>query len=239
LPVHLYGHALDLERLGAMAKKHTAVLIEDCAQSILAESRGVRAGSVGALSATSFYPTKNLGAFGDAGAVLANDAALATVCRGLRDYGQSKKYVHDQVGMNSRLDELQAAILRSALLPHLEKWTERRRAIAAAYREGIRSAQLTLPPVPAGSKSAWHLFPVLSPKDRDGFLAHLKARGIGGGVHYPILISDQKALASAPHQVLGTLEQAQRFATFEASLPIHPFMTDADVAQVIDACNAW
>lgn len=238
LPVHLYGHALDLDRALAITRARSVMLLEDCAQSIGAKSRGVLTGSVGVASATSFYPTKNLGCLGDGGALVTNDDALARAARSLRDYGQSSKYVHADLGLNSRLDELQAAFLRSALLPRLDAFTSRREAIAAAYTNGIRRDGIVLPEAPPGSASVWHLFPVLSSR-RDALIAHLRAHDIQSAVHYPGLIPHQAALRSVPFEVAGMLERAEAFARSEVSLPIHPFMTDADVARVIDACNAF
>jgi dTDP-3-amino-3,4,6-trideoxy-alpha-D-glucose transaminase len=239
LPVHLFGHAQDLARLKALSVQFGTPLIEDCAQSIIAKSRGALTGSAGLLAATSFYPTKNLGCLGDGGAVLTSDDGLATQARALRDYGQSAKYLHEKLGLNSRLDELQAAFLRSALLPKLEQWTTRRRQIAATYRAGLKSPALTIPMVPEGSESAWHLFPVLVEGDRDAFMKRLKDRGIQSGVHYPVLIPHQVALREVAHEVAGPLDQAARFARAEVSIPVHPFMTDEAVGRVIEACNDW
>lgn len=241
LPVHLYGHAMDLESLESLRRDFELNVVEDCAQSILAQSRAKATGTVGTVAATSFYPTKNLGALGDAGAVLTNDPSLAFKARALRHYGQSATYVHDYLGLNSRMDELHAAILRSALLPHLKEWTAKRRAIAAAYREGIDHPQITIPPVPPGSQSVCHLFPVLVPAAlRQSFVDHLKRNGVQTGTHYSRLIPHQKALASlGTFEVFGDLTKAERFATEEVSLPINPFLSSAEVTQVIEACNCW
>ena len=238
MPVHLYGHAVDLERVDRIRKKHDIIVVEDCAQSVLASSHGVATGSTG-LAATSFYPTKNMGGLGDGGAVLTNDEELAKRAKALRDYGQSDKYVHHYLGMNSRLDELQAAFLRSAILPRLEGWTRRRREIAAQYRAGLHSSRILVPPLPNGSASVWHLFPVLAVTDRDGLLTHLKDHGIVGGIHYPQLISDQEGIRSVPFEVNGPLGNAARFAGCEVSLPIHPFLSDADIGHVLTTCNSW
>ncbi len=239
VPVHLYGHALDLSRLGELKHAHDLRVVEDCAQAIGARSGAQPVGSVGDLAGTSFYPTKNLGCMGDGGAVLTNVRARAEEARCLRDYGQSAKYLHTRLGMNSRLDELQAAILRTALLPRLARFEARRREIAAAYRDGIRNRGLTMPPVPAGSASVWHLFPLLVEADRASLTAHLDAAGVGSGAHYPRLIPEQEALAGIPFEVVGDLPKARRFAAREVSLPIHPYLEDGDVARVIDACNTW
>jgi dTDP-4-amino-4,6-dideoxygalactose transaminase len=239
VPVHLYGHALDRQRLATLLQHTEVKLVEDCAQAIGATSHGLPVGSTGAAGATSFYPTKNLGGMGDGGALLTRDAALAAQARSLRDYGQTAKYVHALLGLNSRLDELQAAILRSAQLPRLGQATARRRAIAQAYRDNIENPALTLPPIPDGSGSVWHLFPVLVARERQAFIAHLDQLGIGTGAHYPILIPDQEALAATPFECLEPLTWARRFAQAEVSLPIHPHMKDPEVVRVVAACNAW
>ncbi len=150
LPVHLYGHALNLERLQALQDEFAITILEDCAQSIGATSNGCRTGTIGRMAATSFYPTKNLGAMGDGGAILTSDAECDRVARALRDYGQTAKYRHDVVGYNSRLDELHAALLRRVSLPRLDRWTARRRQIAAAYLAQIENAAVRLPGSPPG-----------------------------------------------------------------------------------------
>ena len=237
LPVHLYGHAIDARALAELRDRFSLRIVEDCAQAVGARSHGEPVGSVGAFAVTSFYPTKNLGAMGDGGAVLTADAPGAEHARALRDYGQSAKYVHTQLGLNSRLDELQAAILRTAVLPGLEDATARRREMAARYRAGLDHAQIVVPPVPSGSESVWHLFPVLVDGDREAFREHLAAGEITTGLHYPQLIPEQEALAAGG--VLPPLPRARRFAAGGGSLPIHPLLSDEDVDRVIDACNAW
>ncbi len=239
VPVHLYGHAVDAEQLRDVAAATDMVVVEDCAQAVGASSRGTPVGATGRACATSFYPTKNLGCMGDGGAVLCADAALAAEARSLRDYGQTAKYVHARLGMNSRLDELQAALLRSAFLPRLGRYTQRRRAIASAYRAGLDNARLSVPPIPAGSDSVWHLFPVLVDGEREAFMAHLSRLGIGSGLHYPVLIPDQEALGGVPFERADALSRAQTFARAEVSLPIHPYLLDPQVERVISACNAW
>lgn len=236
VPVHLYGHALDGERLARIAEK--VPVLEDAAQSILAKSRGVPVGSFGFAAATSFYPTKNLGALGDGGAVLARDEKVASACRVLRDYGQRAKYVHDELGLNSRLDELHAAILRTALLPRLDAWTRRRREVAAQYLDGLRGAKgVVLPPVPDGSDSVWHLFPTLVVGDRAAAMKKLADLGIQSAVHYPRLAPHQPALVGIPFEA-PAMPLAERFAAEELSLPIHPLLTDAEVVRVIDAVKS-
>jgi dTDP-3-amino-3,4,6-trideoxy-alpha-D-glucose transaminase len=240
VPVHLYGNCLDLAELRRLREEFSLNVVEDCAQAIGTSFAGERAGTVGQLAALSLYPTKNLGAIGDGGAILTNNAQLDRTARVFRDYGQASKYHHELVGYNSRLDELQAALLRSGLLPRLRGWNTRRQAIAERYLDTIRNPALRCVGSPAGSESCWHLFPVLVEGGRkESFLAHLKANNVTGGEHYPVAIPDQRALAGAPQEVVGACAQARRFARCEVSLPMHPYLTDGDVQRVVDTCNRW
>jgi dTDP-3-amino-3,4,6-trideoxy-alpha-D-glucose transaminase len=223
VPVHLYGHALNLSQLQALQEKFRCPVVEDCAQSISATFDGLPAGSVGEMAATSFYPTKNLGALGDGGAIVTNKANFAAAVRSLRDYGQS----------SSRLDELQAAILRRVYLPKLPQWTGRRRQIASQYLNGICNPHICPLGRPSGSDSVWHLFPVLiDPRRKQDFVAYLKRNGIQSGEHYPIPIPDQL-------EVIGDFPVATRIAQSEVSLPIHPYLTAEEVARVIEVSNAY
>lgn len=241
LPVHLFGHCLDLERLEAMRDRYELNVVEDCAQAIGAEWKGRRATSVGQVSGTSFYPTKNLGALGDGGAMLTNQGDLAEVGRSMRDYGQTTKYEHVRYGMNSRLDELHAAVMRTSTLPRLAGWTERRRTIARRYQSGLDHPDVRVVPKPVGSESVWHLFPVLvTAERRDGFMAHLTAAGVQAGIHYPKLIPEQGALEGYGNfHVEGALPMARRFAREEVSLPASPYLRDDEIDAVIAAVNAW
>lgn len=241
VPVHLYGHALDPAKLKALRDDFGLVIVEDCAQSIGATFNGTPTGCVGQTAATSFYPTKNLGALGDAGAILTNDAHYDSVSRTLRDYGQTAKYCHEMIGYNSRLDEVQAALLRRVSLPRLDGWIERRRHIAADYVAGIRNPAISIPGSPPGSESGWHLFPVIvAPESKTSFIAYLKAREIGTGEHYPIAIPDQKAIANAKIEIARTdIERARLFCRSQLSLPVHPYLTDAEVSVVVEAVNGW
>jgi dTDP-3-amino-3,4,6-trideoxy-alpha-D-glucose transaminase len=240
VPVHLFGHAIDLPELASLRGHFDLLVVEDCAQSIGARSHGRPVGSAGRLAATSFYPTKNLGALGDGGAVLTDEEALAHRCRSLRDYGQASKYVHDELGMNSRLDEIQAGLLLDAFLPRLPGWTRQRQAIAGAYVAGIRHRRVRVPGPPPGSESVWHLFPVVvDAGDREGFMRHMEGRGVQTAVHYPRLIPGQRALQGVPFEVIGKLDRAQELANGEVSLPIHPYLDDAEVSRVVDAVNDW
>jgi dTDP-3-amino-3,4,6-trideoxy-alpha-D-glucose transaminase len=236
LPVHLYGHALDMDELRKLRRDFDLNLLEDCAQAIGAH----RVGTAGGAAATSFYPTKNLGALGDAGALLTNDPAIAQAAAEMRNYGQSAHYVHSRLGLNSRLDELHAAILRDAFLPNLPAWTKARRKTAEKYLEGIRHPSIQLAAPAAVDHSVWHLFPVLV-TSREKFQEHLRGRGITTGVHYPSIIPEQSALSATMTTKSSPTEfpNARRFARDEVSLPIHPFLTADEVETVIAACNSW
>jgi dTDP-3-amino-3,4,6-trideoxy-alpha-D-glucose transaminase len=233
MPVHLYGQPADMTALAALASRHGLALVEDACQAHLATSAGRPVGTFGAAGAFSFYPTKNLGAFGDAGAVITDDAALADKLRRLRNGGQTDRYHHAAFGVNSRLDELQAAVLR-ARLPWLSVWTQRRRDLAAAYRQALSGSAVVVPPeVDPGH--VYHLFPVLA-TDRDDFQKHLAEAGIATLVHYPILIPRQAAFSDLP---ASPLPVADRIADRVCSLPLHPRLSDADRDRVAAAVHAW
>lgn len=241
VPVHLYGHALDMTKLKSLQDDFELIIVEDCAQSIGANFNGIATGSVGQMAATSFYPTKNLGAMGDGGAILTADKEYDSAARALRDYGQVSKYRHDVLGYNSRLDELQAALMLRVNLPRLDNWIARRRQIAAAYLDNIQSRAVRIPGSPPGAESSWHLFPVLiAPECKTSFLAFLKARGITAGEHYPIAIPDQRAVRTVKTEIAGAgIENARAFCHSEVSLPVHPYLTDGEVTAVINAINDW
>lgn len=235
LPVHLYGQPADLDPILALARQHGLSVIEDAAQAHGARYRGQRIGAHGDVVCWSFYPGKNLGALGDAGAVTTNRADLADRIRVLRNYGSRMKYVNEVQGVNSRLDPMQAAVLR-AKLPHLDAWTDRRRAIAAAYAEGLRDSGLILPHVSDTADPAWHLYVVRSP-DRDGLQKRLAKAGVGTLIHYPIPPHMQAAYADlslAP----DALPLARALAEEMLSLPIGPQLPLADAVLVINAVRA-
>lgn len=235
LPVHLYGHPLDPARLERIAVDHDVVVIEDCAQSCGARRDGRPTGSAGSAAATSLYPTKNLGAMGDGGVLLTTDSELAEQARSLRDYGQQGRYEHTELGLNSRLDELHAAVLRSALLPRLDTWLHRRGEIAAIYTEALTGGPLR-PILAVAGDSANHLYPVEVVEGEPAKIAgRLAERGVGVGRHYPFVCPDQKA-AQGRGTELGGLPIARRLAERELSLPIHPYLEDSEVAAVVDAC---
>jgi len=235
LPVHLYGQPADLDPILALARQHGLAVIEDAAQAHGARYKGRRIGAHGDVVCWSFYPGKNLGALGDGGAVTTNRADLADRIRVLRNYGSRVKYVNEVQGVNSRLDPIQAAILR-AKLPRLDAWTDRRRAIASAYAEGLRDSGLILPHVPNWAEPVWHLYVVRSP-DRDGLQKQLAEAGVGTLIHYPIPPHMQEAygdLGLAP----DALPLARNLAREVLSLPIGPQLPLADAAQVLDAVRA-
>jgi dTDP-4-amino-4,6-dideoxygalactose transaminase len=235
VPVHLYGHPLDPERLRALTAEFDIEVIEDCAQSAGAERDGAPTGLAGRAAATSLYPTKNLGAMGDGGVVLTTDEEVAARARSLRDYGQRARYEHVELGMNSRLDELQAAILRTAQLPRIDGHLARRGEIAARYTDALQGTSLR-PIVASGGTSAHHLYPVEVDGDPAAVSGRLRDIGIGVGRHYPFVCPDQPAAAGIGISV-GDLEVARRLAERELSLPIHPYLTDEEVEAVIAACR--
>lgn len=233
MPVHLYGQPADMPRLADVAARHGLAIVEDAAQAHLATCEGRPVGSWGLATAYSFYPTKNLGALGDGGAVTTADDNLAARIARLRNGGQTTRYHHVEPGANSRLDEVQAAILR-VRLPQLAAATARRRAIAAAYRAALEGARITVPPQ-CDAGHVYHLFPVLTP-DRDRFQAHMAEAGIETLVHYPVPIPRQPALAGATPAVCPI---ADRVSADVVSLPLYPGLTDEQVAEVAQAASAF
>lgn len=235
VPVHLYGSACDMNALLAIADEHEVVVVEDAAQAHGASLDGKPLGSFGSASAFSFYPTKNLGALGDGGFIGTDDAELAARLKALRHGGQSSRYVHEHLGMNSRLDEIQAAVLR-AKLPHLETDNERRRAIASRYRSALEGTDFAPVEVRAGAVSAAHLF-VVQPDSRAVLEEHFGDRGIQTLVHYPIPVHLQPAYRDLD-QSEGSCPVAEAAAKRVVSLPLYPSMTDAAVDYVIEALRA-
>lgn len=219
MPVHLYGQPADLEPVLALAREHGLRVVEDAAQAHGARYRGKRIGAHGDLVAWSFYPGKNLGALGDAGALTTDDADLADRLRALRNYGSRVKYVNDEAGWNSRLDPLQAAVLR-VKLRHLDAWNARRSALAAAYGEALAGLDVVRPFVPEWADPAWHLY-VVEVERRDEVQRELAARGIGSLIHYPIPPHRQQAYAKAGF-AKGSLPIAERLAGRVLSLPMGP-----------------
>ncbi|MYM85232.1 aminotransferase class V-fold PLP-dependent enzyme [Duganella sp. FT50W] len=236
LPVHLYGQTADMPALRTIATRHRLLLVEDAAQAHGATCHGVRAGALGDAAAFSFYPGKNLGALGDGGAITTNDAALAELLRTYRNYGSQKKY-HNQVqGFNSRLDEVQAALL-NVKLDVLDQGNARRREIAAVYSEQLAGvADLQLPQVPAWAEPVWHLYVVRHPR-RELLAQRLAERGIGTIVHYPVAPHRQQAYADLGYRE-GAFPLAEAMHREVLSLPIGPHLQPAQAAEVADAVRA-
>jgi dTDP-4-amino-4,6-dideoxygalactose transaminase len=234
LPVHLYGLPSDMEPLLTLARTHRLRVIEDAAQAIGAEYRGRRVGSLGDVGCFSFYPTKNLGAFGDGGLASTQDPALGERILRLRTYGGRDRYLHEQLGFNSRLDEIQAAILRVKLRCLLE-WNRRRQAVAARYRKGLAGLGVGLPEEPPDTLHAYHQFTVRVP-DRDGVQKRMANLGVRTTVYYPVPLHLQPMYRDLGYRP-GDFPEAERAAREVLSLPIYPEMTDAQVDEGVEACK--
>jgi dTDP-3-amino-3,4,6-trideoxy-alpha-D-glucose transaminase len=233
LPVHLYGQPADMAALTPIAERHHLLVVEDCCQAHLATCGGRPVGSFGAAAAYSFYPTKNLGALGDGGAITVADPQIAAKLRRLRNGGQTDRYQHLEFGVNTRLDEMQAAILR-ARLRWLPKWTAERRALAAQYRQALAGAPVVVP-AEYDPGHVYHLFPVLS-RTREALQAHLKARGIETLIHYPVPIPRQPALASEQPAACPVTD---RICAEVVSLPLHPGLTARAIDDVAGAVREF
>ena len=233
LPVHLYGQPADLTTLSQLATRHNLALIEDCCQAHLATYQDRAVGTFGQGCAFSFYPTKNLGGLGDGGAVCTNDAGLAERIRSLRNGGMSRTAYHEHAGINSRLDELQAAVLR-AKLPFLSEWTTKRRMLAAYYREQLSRQAIALPPeIDPGH--VYHLFPIRTTR-REQLREHLSNSGIDTVVHYPTPLPEQPAFKSKTAVICPIAEYICREIV---SLPLHPTLTDDSIDRIIEAVNGF
>jgi dTDP-4-amino-4,6-dideoxygalactose transaminase len=235
LPVHLFGHPADMDPILDLARGHGLVVVEDACQAVGARYNGRTVGTLGGLGALSFYPTKNLGALGDGGALLVQDPEVAARLRRLRNGGQTDRYQHELAGMNSRLDEIQAAILRVGLR-HLTEWTGRRRELSALYLQGLEGLGLTLPVEEPYAWAVQHLF-VVRHQRRDDLAEGLRARGVGTLIHYPIPLHLQPALADGGGEP-GDFPVAEKAAQEVLSLPLYPGLTDARVEAVIAATRA-
>jgi dTDP-4-amino-4,6-dideoxygalactose transaminase len=233
LPVHLYGQPADLDAITGLCQRHGLALVEDCAQAHGARLHGRRVGSFGDAATFSFYPTKNLGALGDGGAVIARDPDTAARIAALRQYGWRQHYISDAVGVNSRLDEMQAAILR-AKLPHLDAQNERRRAIAAAYDVALAGTGVAPPPRRPDADHVFHLY-VLRVPDRARVQAQLRAAGVGTGIHYPMPVHQQPAYAGRVALGPAGCRTTEAAAAEVLSLPLYPELSDAQVEQVCAA----
>jgi dTDP-4-amino-4,6-dideoxygalactose transaminase len=232
IPVHLYGQACDMQAIMDIAEEFGLVVIEDCAQAVGAKQKGRFCGTFGISGAFSFYPTKNLGAHGDAGAIVTQNKATYEKLLLLRNYGQSNRYYHDQMGLNSRLDELQAAILR-AKLPFLNQWNRKRSENALFYRLYLEGVTFLKPAI--GNEDVYHLF-VVKDKNRQARIDFLKQEGIAALIHYPIPINRQKAF---PYQQNEHFPESERFCNQIMSLPIYPELTDLQLHKIANTFNAF
>jgi len=231
LPVHIYGHPADMGAFKEIAGKYDLSLIEDCAQAHGAEYKSKKAGSLGDLGAFSFYFSKNLGAFGEGGGVTTNDDEYARIVRKLREHGQNDKYSHELVGFNSRLDELQAAVLRCKL-KLLDQWNRKRRKIARFYNEALKGLPVVIPEEAEGVFHVYHLY-VIRSDDRNELLEHLKKNGIGCGMHYPVPIHLQEAMRGNGYKK-GDLPETERIADEILSLPMYPHLNEEDAGRVVE-----
>jgi dTDP-4-amino-4,6-dideoxygalactose transaminase len=236
LPVHLYGQTAEMEAINAVARKHGLKVIEDAAQAHGATFNGKRAGALSDAAGWSFYPTKNLGAYGDAGAVTTDDEALAREVRLLRNYGAREKYYNDVKGINSRLDEMQAALL-GVRLRHLDEWNRRRARIAAIYHEGLSDTELLLPLVARGAEPVWHLFVIRSAR-RDALQQHLKAHGVQTLIHYPVPPHLQQAYSDLKIDA-GAYPLSEAIHREVLSLPMGPHLSEAHARRVVEAVRAF
>ncbi len=244
IPVHLYGQPAEMRAINAVAQAHNLVVIEDAAQAHGATWQGQRVGNLAHAACFSFYPGKNLGAYGDAGAVTTNNPQVAEQIRSLRNHGRKSKYLHEQIGYGERIDTLQAAIL-AAKLPHLAAWTAARQRLATRYNQLLADTDLVLPVVKPGATSAWHLYVVRLPQgqpqcqsQRDALLACLKQQGIEAGVHYPVPLHLQPAYAQLGYGP-GDLPITERVANSCLSLPLYPELTDAQQERVVAAVREF
>lgn len=234
--VHLYGQPCDMDRIMKIAESHNITVIEDCAQAHGATFKGEKVGTFGDIACFSFFPTKNLGAFGDAGAVTINDPILAEKIRMYRNYGSEKKYYNKVQGVNSRLDEIQAALLR-VKLKHLDELTTERKEIANKYLKGINNQAIKLPKIITDASHVWHLFVVQTEK-RDQLAEHLKTLGISTQIHYPVPPHLAEAYVELGFQ-RGSFPVTEKEADTILSLPLYNGMTEIDIEHVIAVLNNW
>jgi dTDP-4-amino-4,6-dideoxygalactose transaminase len=236
LPVHLYGHPFDIDPLLEVCRRHQLPLVEDAAQAHGAKYKGKVVGTFGAMSCFSFYPGKNLGAYGEGGGLVTNDAAYAARARSLREHGSTRRYYHDEIGFNYRMEGFQGAVL-GVKLKHLEQWTRERRRVALRYHELLAATPLQLPCEAPYAQSAWHLYVVRHPR-RDELKAHLDAHRVGCALHYPVPLHLQQAYAHLGYKA-GDFPVAEKAARECLSLPIYPEMTDAQVERVASVIKSF
>lgn len=236
IAVHLYGVSADMDALKKVAKKHKLFLIEDCAQAHGALYKKRMVGGIGDVGCFSFYPSKNLGACGEAGGVITNDAGVADRIAKLRSHGGIEKYSHEIIGYNERMDGIQAAVL-SIKLKHLNSWNKKKTNIVRKYRQGIKNPAVTLQAIPDNVTPAYHLFVVTTP-NRQKFIEHLRSRGVDTSIHYPTPCHLLKAYRSLGYKK-GDLPNSEYVAAHCVSLPLFPEMTDGETDRVIDAINSY
>lgn len=241
LPVHLYGQCADMDALLAISERHRVPIVEDAAQAIGATDRGRQAGSMGAIGCFSFYPTKNLGGAGDGGMLTTNDDDLAQRLRRLRTHGGANEYEHSEVGVNSRLDELQAAVL-NVKMPHLDQWSDERGRKAANYTELLNSASMSFAVIPPlvrpESRHIFHQYVIRVPQHRDALMEHLKAHGVGTKVYYPIPLHRQDCFAYLGYKE-GEFPESERAARETLALPVYPELTEAQQSYVVDTIASF
>jgi dTDP-4-amino-4,6-dideoxygalactose transaminase len=236
MPVHLYGQAADMDPILDIAKRHNLVVIEDAAQAHLAEYKGRRVGGIGAMAAFSFYPGKNLGAYGEGGLTTSSDDGYTKQMRLLRDWGQQKKYYHEMLAYNYRMDGIQGAILR-VKLRHLEAWTEARRALAKVYQRELAGTAIRVAQELPERRHVYHIFSVFHP-ERDALQTFLGERGIQTGLHYPVPVHLQAAYGELGHK-LGDFPITEQTANEQLSLPMYAELTEEEVVRVCDAVKEW
>ena len=236
MPVHLYGQACDMDPIMVVAKKYGLKVVEDCAQAHGATYKGQKVGTFGDATGFSFYPDKNLGSLGDAGAAVTNNKELADMIRALGNYGSDYKYHHIYKGNNSRLDELQAAFL-AAKLPHLERMNEERRRVADKFTEGIKNSKVVTPYVLPDCVPVWHIYGIRC-TERDALEKHLNKKGIGTNKHYPIPMHLQECYKDL-NIPQGALPIAEEISATELSIPMYYGMTEEEIQYIIDAINEF
>jgi dTDP-4-amino-4,6-dideoxygalactose transaminase len=236
LPVHLYGHPFDVDAILSICLKHNLPLVEDACQAHGAKYKARTVGNFGAISGFSFYPGKNLGACGEGGALVTDNAALAARARALRDHGSTVRYYHDEIGFNYRMEGIQGAVL-GVKLKHLEKWTAERRRVAHRYHELLKDTPLQLPLEAGYAGSAWHLYVVRHPR-RDDLKKFLEENGVGCALHYPLPLHLQKCYAPLGHRP-GDFPVAEKSARECLSLPIYPELSDAQIQRVVAVIKSF
>ncbi len=236
LPVHLYGQPFDVDGIREVCKKHNLPLMEDACQAHGAKYKGKMVGGLGEVSCFSFYPGKNLGAFGEGGALVTNNAEFAKRARSLREHGSTVRYYHDEVGFNYRMEGIQGAVL-GIKLKHLAKWTSERQRVAKRYAELLADTPLQLPTQPSSAESVWHLYVVRHPQ-REELKKHLEANGVGCALHYPLPLHLQKCYAELGYKP-GDFPNAEKAAAQCLSLPIYPELTEEQILRVVEVVKSF